>query len=83
MKALIAALAIMASTGSAAIAQSFDPEFGSGNTNPYPYRLWAYGYAPAAYYQGGERFYGMPWRPAPRVGWYYPAYNGRANRLGY
>jgi hypothetical protein len=83
MKTLIAALAVMASTGSAAIAQSYDPEVGSGNIKPYPYRLLAYGYAPEAYYQSDERAYGVPWRYTTRVSRYYPAYGGRAYRIGY
>jgi hypothetical protein len=83
MKTLIAVLAIMASTGSTAIAQSYDPEIGSGNAKPYPYRLWAYSYAPEAYYQSGERVYGMPWRHVTRVSRYYPVYEGRAYRFGY
>jgi hypothetical protein len=86
MKTLIAALAILVSTGSAAIAQSYDSDFGSGNAKPYPYRLLTYGYAPEAYYpyyQNAERYYGVPWRPAVRVSRYYPGYEGRFYRLGY
>jgi hypothetical protein len=83
MKTLIVALAVMASTGSAATAQSYDPEFGGANIKRSPYRLMTYGYAPDAYYEGYGRVYGVPWRYATRVSRNYPAYDGRVYRLGY
>jgi hypothetical protein len=86
MKSLLAAIVVMTSMGSAAIAQAYDPEIGTGNVASSGYGPLHYAYPYRAYLPYGTGYYAMSRRDVIGVGRYGavgPGFGRRGYRIGY